>query len=94
MKKIRDEKLYWESQKMELTHKNKLAQRKIAELEERMKELNRNNDEIAAESNKLLLQMDEMRAIYRQKLIHFTAEQNNKGGKKKIIKHIFLIIKF
>lgn len=40
---------------MELTHKNKLAQRKIAELEDRIIELNRNNDEITAESNKLLL---------------------------------------
>jgi coiled-coil domain-containing protein 78 len=29
LRKVREEKLLWESQKMELTHKNKLAQRKI-----------------------------------------------------------------
>jgi hypothetical protein len=39
LKRIRDDKLLWESQKLELTHKNKLAQRKIAELEERMREM-------------------------------------------------------
>ncbi|KRX05294.1 P-loop containing nucleoside triphosphate hydrolase [Pseudocohnilembus persalinus] len=82
-KKIKDDKLYWESQKMELTHKNKLAQRKIAELEERIVEVQRNNDEITAESNKLLLQMDEMRSVYRQKLIQFTTELNRRDGAEK-----------
>lgn len=39
LRKVREEKLLWESQKMELTHKNKLAQRKITELEDRMREI-------------------------------------------------------
>ena len=54
---------------MELTHKNKLAQRKIAELEDRINELSKSNDDIVSENNKLLLQLDEMRSIYRNKLI-------------------------
>lgn len=54
-KRIKEEKLLWESQKMELTHKNKILQRKIAEYEDRIKELSKNQDDIQGENNKLML---------------------------------------
>ncbi|EAS00321.3 kinesin motor catalytic domain protein (macronuclear) [Tetrahymena thermophila SB210] len=73
--KNKDERLLWESQKMELTHKNKLQSRKIQELEERLNELMKFNDEMTAENGKLQLQLDEMRSVYRNKLIQFTSEQ-------------------
>lgn len=80
--------MLWESQKMELTHKNKLQQRKIQELEERVNELLKYNDEISAENGKMQLQLDEMRSIYRNKLIQFTSEQArggmNAGGNRSL----------
>lgn len=54
---------------MELTHKNKLHLRKTQELEERIGELLKYNDEVTAENGKMQLQLDEMRTIYRNKLI-------------------------
>ncbi|EGR27555.1 kinesin-like protein, putative [Ichthyophthirius multifiliis] len=75
LKRNNDEKLFWESQKMELTHKNKLFQRKIQELEDRLQELLKYNDEITAENSKMQLQLDEMRSIYRSKLLQFTNDQ-------------------
>lgn len=81
-KRIKEEKLLWESQKMELTHKNKILQRKIAEYEDRIKELSKNQDDIQGENNKLMLQLDEMRSIYRNKLVQFTTDQA-KGGPDK-----------
>jgi len=54
---------------MELSHKNKLQSRKIQELEDRVTELLKYNDEITAENGKMQLQLDEMRSIYRNKLI-------------------------
>ena len=42
--KMKEEKVIWESQKLELTHKNKLYQRKINELDERLSEIIHLND--------------------------------------------------
>lgn len=41
MKRMKEEKLLWESQKMELTHKIKSLQRRVNDEEERVKELER-----------------------------------------------------
>lgn len=54
-KRNKDDRLLWESQKMELTHKNKLHLRKTQELEERVGELLKYNDEVTAENGKMQL---------------------------------------
>jgi hypothetical protein len=80
-KRIKDEKLIWESQKMELAQKNKLYQRKIDEMEERIAELIKMNDELHTENVKVTIQLDEMRGVYRGKLLQFMNEQmNEKNG--------------
>lgn len=53
MQRGKDERMLWESQKMELSHKNKLQSRKIQELEDRVTELLKYNDEITAENGKM-----------------------------------------
>lgn len=88
-KKIRDEKYLWESQKMELAQKNKLYQRKIDEMEERIAELIKMNDELHTENVKVTIQLDEMRGVYRGKLLQFMNEQmNEKNGDSGSIKKL------
>lgn len=79
-RRVKDDKLLWESQKMELAQKNKLYQRKIDELEERMNELIRLNDELHTDNTKMTIQVDEMRSVYRGKLLQFMNEQMNDKG--------------
>ena len=50
------------------------------ELEERFKELSRTNEELSAENSKMTIQIDEMRSVFRQKLLQFMSDQV-KGGK-------------
>lgn len=81
MKKNKDDKMYWESQKVELSHKNKLYQRKIQELEERINELIQMNEELHTDNTKMSIQLDEMRSVYRGRLLQFMNEQMANGGK-------------
>ncbi|CAD8184449.1 unnamed protein product [Paramecium octaurelia] len=74
VKKMRDEKLLWESQKMELTHKIKSMQRRVNDEEERVKELERQVQELQSENQKMDLQMNEMRSLYRNKLMQFATD--------------------
>lgn len=61
--------MLWESEKIELTHKTKLQSRQIGEMEDRIKEMTRVNEEITAENSKMMIQIDEMRSVFRQKLM-------------------------
>ena len=45
------------------------------ELEERFKELSRTNEELSAENSKMTIQIDEMRSVFRQKLLQFMGDQ-------------------
>lgn len=65
----KNERMIWDSQKMELTHKVKSLQRRVNDDNERIKDLERQVNELMGENNKMQLQLDEMRAIYRNKLI-------------------------
>ena len=80
-KKREEEKLIWESQKIELSHKNKLLSRKLGDLEERISELMKANEELTTENSKLSVQIDEMRSVYRQQLMKFMTGQAAKDGK-------------
>lgn len=74
-KKVRDDKLLWESQKIEMNQKNKLYQRKVDEMEERINELIKMNEDLHTENTKMTIQLDEMRSVYRGKLLQFMNEQ-------------------
>lgn len=74
-KKVRDDKLLWESQKIEMNQKNKLYQRKVDELEERINELIKMNEELHTDNTKMTIQLDEMRSVYRGKLLQFMNDQ-------------------
>jgi len=74
-RRVYDDKLLWESEKIELSHKNKLLGRQHLELEERFKELSRTNEEMSAENSKMTIQIDEMRSVFRQKLLQFMGDQ-------------------
>ncbi|CAD8069428.1 unnamed protein product [Paramecium primaurelia] len=65
----KNERMLWESQKMELTHKVKSLQRKVNDDNERIKDLEKQLNDLNGENVKMQLQLDEMRAIYRNKLI-------------------------
>lgn len=92
-RRIKDEKYLWESQKMELAQKNKLYQRKTDEMEERIAELIKMNDELHTENIKVTIQLDEMRGVYRGKLLQFMNEQmNEKNGDSGSMKNLLLKI--
>ena len=74
-KKVRDDKLLWESQKIEMNQKNKLYHRKVDELEERINELIKMNEELHTDNTKMTIQLDEMRSVYRGKLLQFMNDQ-------------------
>ena len=63
----------------ELHHKNKLVSRQLNEVEDRFKELSRGHQEVSAENSKMAVQIDEMRSVFRQKLLQFMGDQV-KGG--------------
>lgn len=75
VRKVKEERMLWESQKMELTYKIKSLQRRIGEDGDRYKELERELEFARSEVQKLELQIDEMRSIYRNKLIQFTRNE-------------------
>ena len=77
VKKTKEDKLLWESQKIELTHKIKLYQRKVAEIEDHMNDVMKKYEEIHTENEQQKLQLEQMRSIYRQKLLQFMNEQSN-----------------
>jgi len=80
-KKVRDDKLLWESQKIEMNQKNKLYQRKVDEMEERINELIKMNEELHTDNTKITIQLDEMRSVYRGKLLQFMNDQMSGGDK-------------
>lgn len=79
-RKIKDEKMLWESQKIELHQKNKLYQRKVDEMDERMNDLIKLNEELHTDNTKMTIQLDEMRSVYRGKLLQFMNEQMTDKG--------------
>lgn len=74
-KKNKDDRMLWESQKIELHQKTKLYQRKVDEMDERINELIKLNEELHTENTKMTIQLDEMRSVYRGKLLQFMNEQ-------------------
>lgn len=90
-KKVKDEKLLWESQKIEMNQKNKLYQRKVDEMEERINELIKMNEELHIENTKMTIQLDEMRSVYRGKLLQFMNDQMS-GENKSDGSDFFLLI--
>ena len=79
-KKVKDDKMLWESQKIEMHQKNKLYQRKVDDMEERINELIKMNEELHTDNTKMTIQLDEMRSVYRGKLLQFMNEQMNDKG--------------
>eukprot|EP00828_Plagiopyla_frontata_P003703 TRINITY_DN11192_c0_g1_i2.p1 TRINITY_DN11192_c0_g1~~TRINITY_DN11192_c0_g1_i2.p1 ORF type:complete len:540 (+),score=78.71 TRINITY_DN11192_c0_g1_i2:95-1621(+) len=71
----KEQQMLWQSQKMELQQKVKLYQRKMQELEERINELVKGNEELSTENTRLTLQVDEMRSVYRGKLLNYMNSQ-------------------
>ncbi|KAM3135011.1 protein of unknown function (DUF4472) [Paramecium bursaria] len=66
---LKNDRMIWESHKMELNHKVKSLQRRVNQDNERIKELEKQLQELIGENTKMQLQLDEMRAIYRNKLM-------------------------
>ena len=71
----KDEKMLWESQKMELTHKVRTLQRRVTEDNDRIKDLERQVQDLLGDTARGQIQVDEMRSVYRSKLIQVA----NKG---------------
>ena len=61
--------------------------RKLTDLEDRLNELTKNNEELTQENSKMMLQSDEMRSVYRQKLMHFMSDQARGGGSIKSLEY-------
>ena len=79
-REVKDDKMLWESQKIEMHQKNKLYQRKVDDMEERINELIKMNEELHTDNTKMTIQLDEMRSVYRGKLLQFMNEQMNDKG--------------
>lgn len=73
-KRVRDERNQWESQRMELTHKIKSLQRRLNDDDVRIKDLEERMQEKMSEIQKMELQTNEMRILYRRKLLEYTTE--------------------
>ncbi len=57
---------------MELTHKIKTLQRRLNDQDEKSKELEKQLEEALGENHKTQLYLDEMRSVYRNKLLQVT----------------------
>lgn len=79
-KKQLEQNRLWESEKIELMHKNKVAQRNIIDYREKLKELQRANEEMQKENTQLQINMDEMRSVFRGKLYNFINEVPGEEG--------------
>lgn len=66
---------------MELQQKIKSLQRRLNDEDDRLKELEKQNQELISENQKTQLQMDEMRSIYRNKLIQLTTDSYKQQDK-------------
>ena len=64
-----------------MNQKNKLYQRKVDEMEERINELIKMNEELHTDNTKITIQLDEMRSVYRGKLLQFMNDQMSGGDK-------------
>lgn len=54
-KKVREDKLLWESQKMELVHKIKSLQRRLSDEDDRIKDLEKQLEETLQDNTKMQL---------------------------------------
>ena len=72
--------MVFESQRLELIAQNKKYQRKTGELEDRVRDLINELEEVKITKNQLNLQLDEMKSIYRAKLMDYM--QNQKEDQK------------
>ena len=70
-----------------MSHKNKLQARKLTDFEDRLNELTKNNEELTQENSKMMLQSDEMRSVYRQKLMQFMSDHARGGGSIKSLEY-------
>ena len=61
-------------------HNNKVAGRNIVDLQEKLKEVQRANDELQQENTKLTIDMDEMRNVFLGKLLNFMKESPGEEG--------------
>lgn len=78
--KMEEQKRLWQSEKIELVHKNKTLQRKVGELRDKEKDHSTMIEELSSDNSKMQIQMDEMRAVFRGKLMEFMKGAGKKGG--------------
>lgn len=78
MSKNMQDKMVFDSQRMELIAKNKQSGRKIDELEEKIKELMGVMSEMKSENARLKTSMDEKDNLYRAKLMQYQMEEKTK----------------
>lgn len=78
LQKNLQDKMVFDSQRMELMAKNKQSGRKIEELEEKIKELMGNLSELKSENARLKTSMDEKDNLYRAKLMQYQMEEKTK----------------
>ena len=69
------DKVVFESQRMELIAKNKQSSRKLDEMEDKIRELTSANGELRSSNAQLLTKMDEMDSLYRSKLMQYSMEE-------------------
>ena len=75
LSKNMQDKLVFESQRIELIAKNKQNNRRLEELEERIKELVGQLKDVKSQNAQLTTKMDEMDNVYRAKLMQYSMEE-------------------
>lgn len=82
LNKNMQDKMVFESQRTELIAKNKQMNRRIEELEEKLKEFMNQVSDLKSKNSQLSTKMDEMDSLYRAKLMQYAMEEKVSKDKK------------
>jgi len=75
-KRLNLEREMWDGEKTDLLRKIKELNRKIEELTDDVKIIEEQNIELKSDKNRIMLQLEEMRSAYRNKLTKYMNEHN------------------
>jgi len=75
-KRLNLEREMWDGEKTDLLRKIKELNRKIEELTDDIKIIEEQNIELKSDKNRIMLQLEEMRSAYRNKLTKYMNEHN------------------
>jgi hypothetical protein len=84
LNKNMQDKMVFESQRTELIAKNKQLNRRIEELEEKLKEFMNQVSDMKSKNSQLSTKMDEMDSLYRAKLMQYAMEEKVSKDKKMV----------